>query len=53
MQKITPFLWYKGNVEEPVAYYTSVFKNSKITNVSSTHAVIELNGQELFLVCLE
>ena len=28
--KITPFLWYNGNVEEAVNFYTSVFKNSTI-----------------------
>lgn len=49
MQKITPFLWYNGNVEEAVAFYTSVFKNSKINNVNSMSATIELNGQELYL----
>jgi predicted 3-demethylubiquinone-9 3-methyltransferase (glyoxalase superfamily) len=30
MQKITPFLWFKGNAEEAVAFYTSVFKDSKV-----------------------
>ena len=33
MQKITPFLWFDGNIEEAVNFYTSIFKNSKITNV--------------------
>ncbi len=30
MQKITPFLWFDGNAEEAMKFYTSVFKNSKI-----------------------
>lgn len=30
MQKITPNLWFNGNVKEAVDYYVSVFKNSKI-----------------------
>jgi predicted 3-demethylubiquinone-9 3-methyltransferase (glyoxalase superfamily) len=30
MQKITPFLWFDGNAEEAVNYYTSVFSDSKI-----------------------
>jgi two-component system sensor histidine kinase QseC len=34
MQKITPYLWFDGNAEEAVAFYTSVFKNSKTVNVS-------------------
>jgi predicted 3-demethylubiquinone-9 3-methyltransferase (glyoxalase superfamily) len=34
MQKITPFLWFNGNAEQAVKFYTSVFKNSKITQIS-------------------
>ena len=34
MQKITPFLWFDGNAEEAMNFYTSVFKNSKILAVS-------------------
>jgi predicted 3-demethylubiquinone-9 3-methyltransferase (glyoxalase superfamily) len=29
-QKITTFLWFDGNADEAVNFYTSVFKNSKI-----------------------
>ncbi len=28
--KITPFLWYDGNVEEAINFYTSVFKQAKV-----------------------
>src|SRR5258705_1003683 len=34
MQKITPFLWFDGKAEEAALFYTSIFKNSKILNVS-------------------
>ena len=34
MQKITPFLWFDNNAEEAARFYTSIFKNSKILNVS-------------------
>ncbi|AMR30837.1 hypothetical protein A0256_05070 [Mucilaginibacter sp. PAMC 26640] len=34
MQKITPFLWFNGNVGEAIDFYTSVFKNSAIKNVN-------------------
>ncbi|HSF80819.1 MAG TPA: VOC family protein [Anaerolineales bacterium] len=34
MQKITPFLWFDDQAEEAVNLYTSLFKNSKILNVS-------------------
>ncbi|MEN7551472.1 VOC family protein [Rapidithrix thailandica] len=33
-QKISPFLWFDGNAEEAVNYYTSIFKNSKIGSIS-------------------
>ena len=34
MQRITPFLWFDGKAEEAIKLYTSVFKNSKIINIS-------------------
>jgi predicted 3-demethylubiquinone-9 3-methyltransferase (glyoxalase superfamily) len=49
MQKITPFLWYNGNVEEAVSFYTSIFKLSIVNSVNPMHAVIELEGQKLNL----
>jgi predicted 3-demethylubiquinone-9 3-methyltransferase (glyoxalase superfamily) len=58
MQKITPFLWFDSQAEEAAKFYTSIFKNSKITTVArygentpgpagSVMAVaFELDGQE-------
>lgn len=34
MQKITPFLWFNGNAEEAMNFYTSIFHNSKIVRVT-------------------
>jgi predicted 3-demethylubiquinone-9 3-methyltransferase (glyoxalase superfamily) len=34
MQKITPYLWFKDQAEEAANFYTSLFKNSKIGDVS-------------------
>jgi predicted 3-demethylubiquinone-9 3-methyltransferase (glyoxalase superfamily) len=34
MQKITPFLWFDNQAEQAAQFYTSIFKNSKILNVS-------------------
>ena len=34
MQKITPFLWFDGQAEEAMNFYTSIFRNSKIGTVS-------------------
>lgn len=33
MQKITPFLWFDGDAEDAVKFYTSIFKNSKISRI--------------------
>jgi predicted 3-demethylubiquinone-9 3-methyltransferase (glyoxalase superfamily) len=54
MQKITPFLWFNGNIEEAMDHYTSIFKNSKINNVHRVGgpkgkmltATFNLEGQE-------
>jgi predicted 3-demethylubiquinone-9 3-methyltransferase (glyoxalase superfamily) len=62
MRKITPFLWFEGNAEEAAKYYISIFKNSKIVQVtrygdagakasgrpkgSVMTVVFELEGQE-------
>jgi predicted 3-demethylubiquinone-9 3-methyltransferase (glyoxalase superfamily) len=34
MKSITPFLWFNNNAEEAVNFYTTIFKDSKIGNVS-------------------
>lgn len=34
MPSITPFLWFTGQAEEAANFYVSVFKNSKITDVT-------------------
>jgi predicted 3-demethylubiquinone-9 3-methyltransferase (glyoxalase superfamily) len=34
MQKITPFLWFDSQAEEAAKFYCSVFKNSKLGQVS-------------------
>jgi len=34
MQKISPCLWFDNNAEEAVEFYVSIFKNSKIDNVT-------------------
>jgi predicted 3-demethylubiquinone-9 3-methyltransferase (glyoxalase superfamily) len=34
MQKISPCLWFDDNAEDAVKFYVSIFKNSKIGNVT-------------------
>jgi predicted 3-demethylubiquinone-9 3-methyltransferase (glyoxalase superfamily) len=59
MQKITPMLWFDNQAEEAANFYVSVFKNSKVTQIThyagedipekrgQVMAVsFELNGQE-------
>ena len=57
-QKITTYLWFNGNAEEAVEFYTSVFPDSRVTNVvrwgegglgpqgSIINIVFELAGQQ-------
>ena len=33
-QRITPMLWFDNQAEEAANYYVSIFKNSKVTNIS-------------------
>jgi predicted 3-demethylubiquinone-9 3-methyltransferase (glyoxalase superfamily) len=34
IQKITPFLWFNDNAEQAVKFYTSVFKKSKVRQIT-------------------
>ncbi len=34
MRKITPFLWFDDKAEEAANFYVSIFRNSKIVNIS-------------------
>ena len=51
-QKITPFLWFNGNIAEAIELYTSVFKNTKVHYANKVgdkimNAKFELEGQML------
>ncbi len=37
MQKIIPHLWYDKEAKEAAEFYTALFPNSKITNVTTLH----------------
>jgi predicted 3-demethylubiquinone-9 3-methyltransferase (glyoxalase superfamily) len=34
IQKITPHLWFEDNAEEAAEFYTSIFKNSRVINIT-------------------
>ncbi len=45
-QRITPFLWFDQQAEEAVAFYTSIFKNSKVlTTTRYTREAEQAAGQ--------
>jgi len=59
MQRITPFLWFDDQAEEAANFYVSVFKNSKVKEISHytgeepvgkkgsvMTVVLELDGEE-------
>lgn len=39
MQRITPHLWFDKEAEEAARFYTSLFSNSRITNITTIHGV--------------
>jgi predicted 3-demethylubiquinone-9 3-methyltransferase (glyoxalase superfamily) len=45
MSKITPFLWFKVPLDEPIAYYRSIFKNFRLLHDSPQMASFEIEGQ--------
>jgi len=44
---ITPFLWFDAPLDEPVAYYRSIFANVKVHSLSPMSATFEIEGQRL------
>ncbi len=46
MAKISPFLWFEGNMQEAVRFYVSVFKDARVVSMSQAMATFELLGQE-------
>jgi len=50
MHKITPFLWFDTQAEDAMNHYVSIFKGSKILNVTRANGTVmsvsfELDGQ--------
>lgn len=59
MQKITPHLWFDKEAKEAAEFYTSVFPQSTIKNITTLHdtpsgtvdvVTIELFGQEFMMI---
>src|SRR4029077_6241010 len=52
MKKITPFLWFDDQAEQAMRFYVSIFKDSKVLEVSpgaegrAMSVLFELEGQE-------
>jgi predicted 3-demethylubiquinone-9 3-methyltransferase (glyoxalase superfamily) len=61
-QKITPYLWFDNNMEEALAFYTTIFKDSKILNMhhfpkevadgneNLMTAIFQLEGQQFMAI---
>jgi len=45
MPEITPFLWFDAPLEEPIAYYRSIFPDMRVQSQSSGSAEFEIEGQ--------
>jgi predicted 3-demethylubiquinone-9 3-methyltransferase (glyoxalase superfamily) len=59
MKKLTPFLWFDDDLEEAMAFYTSVFEDSEIVDVSRAgdapsdpvfSATFRIAGQEFLAI---
>ena len=46
MPKVSPFLWFPGNMQDAVNFYVSVFKNARVVSMNPMMATFELLGQE-------
>ena len=46
MKKITPFLWFDGNIEQVVDFYTTVFPNAHVVSMNPVTAAFVIEGQE-------
>lgn len=44
MQKISPFLWFNGNGEEAISFYTSIFKDSSVGHISRMPNGVMMGG---------
>jgi predicted 3-demethylubiquinone-9 3-methyltransferase (glyoxalase superfamily) len=59
VQKITPHLWFDKEAKQAAEFYTSIFPNSRITEVTTLHntptgdcdvVAFELNGQPFMAI---
>ncbi|HVE06316.1 MAG TPA: VOC family protein [Paraburkholderia sp.] len=50
IQKITPFLWYAADAEQAAAFYTAIFPDSRVVNVTPVPSAgdTKVVGFELF-----
>jgi len=45
MSKVTPFLWFDVPLDEPIAWYRSVFPNMTVLSRTPAMATFEIEGQ--------
>jgi predicted 3-demethylubiquinone-9 3-methyltransferase (glyoxalase superfamily) len=49
MQKVTPFLWFNGDVEQAARFYASVFADAKTISASAMSVTLDIEGQRLII----
>jgi predicted 3-demethylubiquinone-9 3-methyltransferase (glyoxalase superfamily) len=47
MAKVTPFLWFPGNMQEALDFYRGVFEDARVETLSPMAARFEVLGQKL------
>ena len=57
MQKINPFLWFDGNLEDAITFYKKTFRKMKVTSVNRLEkkgpvfsATFDIEGQQFFAI---
>jgi predicted 3-demethylubiquinone-9 3-methyltransferase (glyoxalase superfamily) len=53
MSKLSPFLWFEGNMQQAVDFYVSVFKEARVVSMTPMSATFELLGQEFLALNAE
>ena len=46
MAKVSPFLWFVGNMQEAVNFYVAAFKDARVLEIGPMSARFELLGRE-------
>jgi predicted 3-demethylubiquinone-9 3-methyltransferase (glyoxalase superfamily) len=48
MPTITPFLWFDGQAQDAMTFYTSIFKDSKVISSNPMSCAVRAAGPALY-----